>query len=134
MRPRAPSAPAAASCGSSPSAWCRSRSSTRSRTTSRARRPGQFTLPLSADPFGFGWDLFGAIGDYEPNLAPFSPNTVWYVQVGALVAGYVAGLAVAHDRAVTLFRERDAALRSQYAMLALMVLYTVGGMWLLSQG
>ena len=47
----------------------------------------------------------------------FRPNTVWYVQVGALVAGHVAGLTVAHDRAVTILRERD-ALRSQYAMLA----------------
>lgn len=95
---------------------------------------GQFLLPLAADPFGFGWDLFGALGDYEPDLAPMSPNTVWYVQVGALVAGHVAGLAVAHDRAVALFRSREAALRSQYAMLALMVVYTVGGLWLLSQG
>ena len=67
-----------------------------------------------------------------PNIAPFSPNTVWYVQVGALVAGHVAGLAVAHDRAVTILPERD-ALRSQYAMLGLMVLYTVGGLWLLSR-
>ena len=58
---------------------------------------------------------------------------VWYVQVGALVAGHVAGLAVAHDRAVSLLDQRD-ALRSQYAMLALMVLYTVGGLWLLSNG
>jgi hypothetical protein len=56
------------------------------------------------------------------------------VQVGALVAGHVAGLAVAHDRAVTIFPERGAALRSQYAMLALMVLYTVGGLWVLSRG
>ena len=46
------------------------------------------------------------------------------MQAGSLVAGHVAGLAVAHDRAVTLFRERRLALRSQFAMLALMVLYT----------
>ena len=94
---------------------------------------GQFLLPLSSDPFGYGWSLFGSIGEYRPNLAPISPNGVWYVQVGALVAGHVAGLAIAHDRAVSLFRSRDAALRSQYAMLALMVVYTVGGLWLLSQ-
>ena len=93
---------------------------------------GQYGWPLASDPFGFGWDLFGAV-DYAPNIAPFSPNTVWYVQVGALVAGHVAGLAVAHDRAVTILPERD-ALRSQYAMLGLMVLYTVGGLWLLSRG
>ena len=54
------------------------------------------------------------------------------VQVGSLVGGHVAGLMVAHDRAVTILPERD-ALRSQYAMLALMVVYTVGGMWLLSR-
>jgi hypothetical protein len=93
---------------------------------------GQYALPLASDPFGYGWDLFGTL-DYAPNIAPFSPNTVWYVQVGSLVAGHVAGLTVAHDRAVTILPERD-ALRSQYAMLALMVVYTVGGLWLLSRG
>ena len=93
---------------------------------------GQYAITLASDPFGYGWDLFGTI-DYAPNIAPFSPNTVWYVQVGSLVAGHVAGLAVAHDRAVSILPERD-ALRSQYAMLALMVLYTIGGLWLLSQG
>jgi hypothetical protein len=93
---------------------------------------GQYALPLASDPFGFGWDLFGTL-DYAPNIAPLSPNSVWYVQVGALVAGHVAGLAAAHDRAVTILPERD-ALRSQYAMLALMVVYTVGGLWLLSRG
>lgn len=91
---------------------------------------GQYAIPLASDPFGYGWDLFGSV-DFSPNIAPFSPNTVWYVQVGALVAGHVAGLAVAHDRAVDVLPERD-ALRSQYALLALMVLYTVGGLWLLS--
>ena len=93
---------------------------------------GQFVIPLASDPFGHGWDLLGT-ADFAPNLAPLSPNAVWYVQVGALVAGHVAGLAVAHDRAITLFPTR-AALRSQYALLALMVAYTVGGLWLLSQG
>ena len=34
---------------------------------------------------------------------------------------------------MTLFPERRLALRSQYAMLALMVLYTVGGLWILSR-
>ena len=94
---------------------------------------GQFTIPLLSDPLGRGWDLLGTAG-FAPNLAPFSPDTVWYVQAGALIAGHVVGLAVAHDRAVTIFRDRQDVLRSQYAMLALMVLYTVGGLWLLSRG
>ena len=96
------------------------------------RDPGQFIIPFASDPFGRGWDLFGTI-DYAPNLAIVSPETVWYVQVVALTVGHVAGLAIAHDRAVALFESRSDALRSQYPMLALMVLYTVGGLWLLSQ-
>jgi len=94
---------------------------------------GQFIISLASDPFGKGWDLFGTV-DFAPNLTIVSPETVWYVQVVALVVGHVAGLAIAHDRAVTLFEDRANALRSQYPMLGLMVLYTVGGLWLLSQG
>jgi hypothetical protein len=93
---------------------------------------GQYIIPLASDPFGHGWNLFGS-ADYRPNLAPITPHTIWYVQAGSLVAGHVVGLAVAHDRAVTLFADRARALRSQYAMLALMVLYTVGGLWILSR-
>jgi hypothetical protein len=94
---------------------------------------GQFIVLLASDPFGRGWDLLGT-ADFAPNLTVVSPETVWYVQVVALTLGHVAGLAVAHDRAVALFENRADVLRSQYPMLALMVLYTVGGLWLLSRG
>ena len=94
---------------------------------------GQFVVPLLSDPFGRGWDMFGTAG-VQPNLGVLGPNTIWYVQAASLVLGHVAGLTVAHDRAVTIFRDRQDALRSQYAMLALMVVYTVGGLWLLSRG
>ena len=94
---------------------------------------GQFIVTLASDPFGRGWDLFGT-ADFAPNLAIVSPETVWYAQVVALTVGHVAGLAIAHDRAVAIFEDRRDALRSQYPMLALMVLYTVGGLWLLSHG
>ena len=94
---------------------------------------GQFVYSLASDPFGKGWDLFGTV-EFAPNLTIVSPQTVWYVQVVSLVIGHVAGLAIAHDRAVTLFESRSLALRSQYPMLALMVLYTLVGMWVLSRG
>ena len=92
---------------------------------------GQALIPLVSDPFGRGWDLFGS-ADHGVDLTPISANAVWYVQVISLVAGHVAGLALAHDRAVSLFPPAR-ALRSQYPLLALMVVYTVGGLWLLSQ-
>lgn len=94
---------------------------------------GQFLAPLLSDPLGRGWDLFGTAG-VRPDIGLLSPNTIWYVQAASLVIGHVAGLIVAHDRAVAIFHDRGDALRSQYAILALMVVYTAGGLWLLSQG
>jgi hypothetical protein len=94
---------------------------------------GEVGVKLLSDPWGRGWDLFGT-RDFQPNFTFLTPHTIWYVQVAALVTGHVAGLAVAHDRAVGLFRTPRMALWSQYPMLVLMVLYTVGGLWVLSQG
>ena len=94
---------------------------------------GQFIISLASDPFGKGWDLFGT-ADFAPNLVIVAPNTVWYVQVAALVIGHVAGLAIAHDRAVAVFPSRVTALEAQFPMLGLMVLYTLGGMWILTRG
>jgi hypothetical protein len=93
---------------------------------------GQFLYSLVSDPYGEGWDLFGT-GDFVPDLTILTPETIWYVQVGALVVGHVLGLVLAHDRALSLFPSVRSALRAQYAMLALMVVYTVGGMWILSR-
>jgi hypothetical protein len=92
---------------------------------------GQNAIVLFSDPFDSGWDLFGT-RDFQPDRA-IDPRTIWYVQVGALVVGHVLGLVVAHDRALSLSRSTRSAVRTQYAMLALMVLYTVGGMWILSR-
>jgi hypothetical protein len=94
---------------------------------------GEVGVRLLSDPWGRGWDLFGTHG-FQPNFTFLTPHTIWYVQVGALVIGHVAGLAVAHDRAVGLFHTPRMALWSQYPMLVLMVLFTVGGLWVLSQG
>ena len=94
---------------------------------------GEVGVRLLSDPWGRGWDLFGTHG-FQPNFTFLTPHTIWYVQVGALVIGHVAGLAVAHDRAVGLFHTPRMALWSQYPMLVLMVMFTVGGLWVLSQG
>jgi hypothetical protein len=94
---------------------------------------GEVGLRLLSDPWGRGWDLFGT-HDFQPNFTFLTPHTIWYVQVAALVAGHIAGLGVAHDRAVGLFRTPRMALWTQYPVLVLMVVYTVGGLWVLSQG
>jgi hypothetical protein len=91
----------------------------------------QFTYLLS-DPLGDGSDLFGtASGGIDYTL--IGATAVWYVQVGALVAGHVTALVLAHDRAVALYEDPRLAARSQYWMLALMVGFTCLGLFLLSQ-
>ena len=95
-------------------------------------RETQYMWAFASDPFGFGWDLFGT-ADFRPDISVLAPKTVWYTQVAALVIGHVAGLVLAHDKAVELFDSPRKAAISQYAMLALMVVYTVAGLWLLSQ-
>lgn len=48
-----------------------------------------------------------------------SVATIAFVQAGAIVVGHVAGMAVAHDRAVGLFLLGE-AVRRQYPVLAAM--------------
>jgi hypothetical protein len=92
----------------------------------------QYLAPFASDPFGFGWDLLGT-ADVTPRINVLAPVTIWYAQVAGLVIGHVAGLVLAHDKAVELFDSPRKAAVSQYAMLALMVVYTVAGLWLLSR-
>ena len=92
---------------------------------------GQAMAYLASDPLGDGSDLLGTAGQ-TVDYGVISATGVWYVQVGALVIGHVAGLALAHDRALVVYdRVRDAT-RSQYWMLGVMVAFTSLGLWLLS--
>ena len=84
-----------------------------------------------SDPRGTGADWFGTAG-WTVDYSVLSGNSVWYVQVVALVLGHVAGLVAAHDLALRTFRGPRAAARSQYWMLAVMVAFTSLGLWLLS--
>ena len=94
---------------------------------------GQGLLILASDPFGAGWNLFGTDHNrVHYNL--IAPAGIWFIQVGAIAIGHVLGLVLAHERALALTSSRRAAVMSQIAMLALMVLYTVGGLYFLSEG
>jgi len=92
---------------------------------------GQSARYLISDPLGNGSDLFGTASAHI-DYGVISANAIWYVQVGALVCGHVAGLVLAHDRAVAMYRSASAGARSQYWMLVVMVGFTSLGLWLLS--
>ncbi|MCW2956659.1 MAG: fenitrothion hydrolase, partial [Thermoleophilia bacterium] len=101
----------------------------------------QDLIRYASDPFDQGWDWFGTADRKIRDLRIPSGTTVWFVQVVSIVVGHVAGLLLAHDRALDLAPRRDdggpdtrAATRSQVPMLALMLVYTVGGLYFLSEG
>ena len=92
---------------------------------------GQLLVPLASDPLGNGANIFGT-ANFQENFTIVSGNLIWYVQVAALLVGHVAGLALAHDRALMLYPDARDATRSQYCMLTVMVAFTCLGLFILS--
>jgi hypothetical protein len=92
---------------------------------------GQAIGYLASNPLGHGTNYFGTAA-WHVNYAFLGSTAIWYVQVLALVTGHVGGLTLAHDRALTVYRSTQDAVRSQYWMLVVMVGFTSLGLWLLS--
>jgi hypothetical protein len=93
---------------------------------------GQAMAYLASDPLGDGSDIFGTANS-QIDYTIIGGEPTWYFQVGFVVAGHVAALVLAHDRALALYSDPKQAVRSQYWMLAVMVGFTSLALWLLSQ-
>ncbi len=93
---------------------------------------GQYMIPLSSDPFGFGWDLFGT-KIYFPDIGIVNAKFVWITSVIAVVTGHIIAVWLSHVVALRRFGDSGAALRSQIPMLFLMVAYTMLSLWILAQ-
>ena len=92
---------------------------------------GQQIISTLSDPFGRGDDYFGAAGAAINYF--LSPVAVWWIQASVTVLGHIGGVVLAHDRALADFGPVE-AVRSQYAMLVLMVLLTGLGLTVLAVG
>ena len=90
---------------------------------------GQQLIAAVSDPFALGWDLFGT-ADRKVDFFITAAEPVWYAQVVVIVTGHVLGVILAHDRALGDFGTE--AVRSQYAMLLLMVALTTLGLLILA--
>lgn len=90
---------------------------------------GQQTLIYLADPFGTGW-----LGDASVNyFLSVHPAVLATLKVGFVVAGHIAGVIAAHDRALRLLPKRH-QVTGQLAMMLVMVGYTFTGLYLLFGG
>ena len=90
---------------------------------------GQQLIAAVSDPFALGWNLFGT-ADRKVDFFITAAEPVWYAQVAVIVTGHVLGVILAHDRALGDFGKE--AVRSQYAMLLLMVALTTLGLLILA--
>ncbi len=92
----------------------------------------QFTY-LMSDPLANGSNYFGT-ADNLVHYTLISDAAVWYTQTAALVLGHAVALVLGHDRAMLVYGDSREVARSQYWMLTLMVVFTIFGLYLLSQG
>jgi hypothetical protein len=89
-------------------------------------------VSLLSDPFGRKWDLFGTAHLLRaPILLDYS--VVWHGQVGLILVGHIISAIIAHRIALRIFPGRHTAWLSQLPLLALMITFTVAGLWILAQ-
>lgn len=91
---------------------------------------GTQTLALASDPFGKGWNIFGTEALEPSYWLSDHPTLLATVKVLAVVIGHVAAAIVAHDRAIALLPRRH-QITGQLPLLAAMVTFTAGGLYLL---
>ena len=92
---------------------------------------GQAIIYLISNPLGRDSDLFGT-ADRPIDYGIIGTETFWYMQVTFVVLGHIAGLVLAHDRAIAVYDDSKRAVQSQYWMLTVMVAFTSLALWLLS--
>ncbi|QPC89654.1 hypothetical protein [Mesorhizobium sp. INR15] len=96
---------------------------------------GQYALAAISDPFGLGWNLFGAADmQIEAGVVAGADSAfwLWNIQAGAIILGHVLAVLVAHGFAGRLHPVPTRAALSQFPLTLLMIAYTVFGLWLLA--
>ena len=99
----------------------------------------QYARIAASDPLGTGLDLFGTAGDRVTTgffNTPASVRTIWLSQAGAVTLGHALAVLLAHARAHAAYAHLpDPARRARLAhapLVALMLGYTLFGLWLLA--
>lgn len=96
---------------------------------------GQYALAALSDPLSNGWDLFATAGFHVQAgvaLGAQSAWIIWNAQAAAIIGGHVLAVIIAHVIAYRIHGSQRDAMISQIPLAALMVGYTVFGLWLLS--
>jgi hypothetical protein len=96
---------------------------------------GQYALAALSDPLSRGWNLFGTAGLHVSAGVTAGAEAAWVMwnfQAFAIILGHVLAIVAAHVVAWRRHGDARRAAISQIPLAALMVGYTVFGLWLLS--
>jgi hypothetical protein len=88
---------------------------------------GQLGLILLSDPLQTGANLLGLSGRAVDVF--IKPSGIAAVEISAIIIGHILGVVSAHDQATAIL-PRERLIRGQLPLLALMVCYTVLGIYL----
>jgi hypothetical protein len=91
---------------------------------------GTQTLIQASDPLSTGANIFGTGTLTVPYWLSYHPTFLADTKVLAVVTGHVVGVIAAHERAIKLL-PRKHQLTGQLPLLAAMIAFTVGGLYLL---
>jgi hypothetical protein len=95
----------------------------------------QYAVFSINDPFEWEWHLLGIEAPHVMVSFLSDMNSVWVIftlQAGAVVLVHILAVLLAHLIAIERFPDKPAALASQWPLAALMVGYTLFGLWLLA--
>jgi hypothetical protein len=94
---------------------------------------GQQTVIQLADPLGRSWNPLGLSHSQVSYALSMHPTVLATLKVCFVLAGHIAGVVAAHDRALHLLPKRH-QVTGQLAMMVVMVGYTFTGLYLLFGG
>jgi hypothetical protein len=98
---------------------------------------GQYAWAAAGDPFGTGFNVLSQ-GSQHFHVTTSFLNTyegtraIWNAQTAGIVLGHVLAVLLAHETARRAIGDARAAVLSQAPLAAVMVAYTLFGLWLLS--
>ena len=95
----------------------------------------QYAYAAASDPFGTGADVL-ALGHFHVTTSFLNTyegtRAIWNTQTAGIVAGHVLAVLLAHELARRTIADHRALVLSQLPLAAVMVTYTLFGLWLLS--
>lgn len=92
---------------------------------------GQRIIYLISDPLGLGWNLFGTAG-YTITSSFLNLKYLWYFQIVVILIGHIIAVWIADRIALLLYKPSEVT-KTQIPLIALMIIYTMSSLWIISQ-